>query len=139
MILSNVQILDAIQKERVVIDPLTGKDPGDKPFNTTSIDLRLSNQISVPKTAPAAFDLRNEGLAAFLAANSDHHEITVQQPFCLPPKQFILGRTEEKIGLPIIKDGVSYAARVEGRSSLARCGLLVILPLRRYTLDSREL
>jgi dCTP deaminase len=125
MILSNVQIYEAIKAQKLVIEPFEATDPGDKPFNTTSIDLRLADQISVPKTAPAAFDLRNSGLAAFLAANSEHHKITDQLPYCLPPKQFILGRTKERISLPLSADGVTYAARVEGRSSLARCGLLV--------------
>jgi dCTP deaminase len=125
MILSNVEILQAIDNGEIRIEPLEDRDPGKKPFNTTSIDLRLGAQISIPKRAPAAFDLRSEGIAQFLAANSTHFTISHNQPYCLPPNQFVLGRTKEKVSFPIAPSRQCYSARVEGRSSLARCGLLV--------------
>jgi dCTP deaminase len=37
----------------------------------------------------------------------------------------VLGKTLEKVELPLLPDGICLAARVEGRSSYARCGLLV--------------
>jgi dCTP deaminase len=37
----------------------------------------------------------------------------------------VLGKTLERVELPILPDGVSLAARVEGKSAFARCGLLV--------------
>ncbi|MFO0824776.1 MAG: dCTP deaminase [Gemmataceae bacterium] len=51
--------------------------------------------------------------------------MTGGQPFVLRPNQLVLGRTLEKVTLPIVPDGQSLAARVEGKSSYARCGLLV--------------
>ena len=35
------------------------------------------------------------------------------------------GRTRERVTLPIIENRQSLAARIEGRSSFARCGMLV--------------
>lgn len=42
----------------------------------------------------------------------------------LEPRVFLLGRTVEKVSLPLLT-GQSLAARIEGKSSFARCGLLV--------------
>lgn len=53
-------------------------------------------------------------------------KITTEQPIKLEPGRFVLGRTHERVGLPLANDGgCSLAARVEGKSSYARCGLLV--------------
>jgi hypothetical protein len=71
MILSNVEILNAIQNGYFDISPLIGKDPSRPPFNTSAVDLRLGSQLSVfNKSVPAAFDLRKGNLANFLHANS---------------------------------------------------------------------
>jgi dCTP deaminase len=43
----------------------------------------------------------------------------------LPPNTFILGQTLERVQLPIRDGRPCYAARIEGRSSFARVGLLV--------------
>jgi dCTP deaminase len=52
--------------------------------------------------------------------------LTDDQPLVLAPHRFILGRTHERVCLPLQVDGEkSLAARVEGKSSYARCGLLV--------------
>lgn len=47
-----------------------------------------------------------------------------QGKFVLPPQQFAVGMTQESVGLPT---RARLAARVEGRSSLARIGLAVHL------------
>lgn len=55
MILSNTAILEAIKAGRLTIGELTGdEDPGLPPFNTSSVDLHLSGQISVLKDAPVS-------------------------------------------------------------------------------------
>ena len=56
---------------------------------------------------------------------SESQTIGSGQPFVLRPNRLVLGRTLEKVTLPIVRDGQSLAARVEGKSSYARCGLLV--------------
>ena len=45
--------------------------------------------------------------------------------YSLGPNKFVLGNTVERIELPMKPDRPVYAARVEGRSSFARCGLLI--------------
>ncbi len=52
--------------------------------------------------------------------------LTEDQPLVLAPGRFILARTHERVGLPLFEDAdKSLAARIEGKSSYARCGLLV--------------
>ncbi len=125
MILSNVEILAAIQRGEISITGLAGSDPAEKPFNTSAVDLRLGKEISIPRTKlPVQFDLRHGGIASILAANSDTKIIDHDQGFSLKPGTFILASTIEKVSFPIT-DGQCYSARVEGKSSLARCGILV--------------
>jgi dCTP deaminase len=45
--------------------------------------------------------------------------------YALQPSMFILGQTLERVHLPIREARPCYAARIEGRSSFARIGLLV--------------
>jgi dCTP deaminase len=127
MILSNVEILRAVRDGRLEIGDLTGQeDPSKPPFNTTSIDLHMGTTVAVPRPAPAAFDLRKTGLIKqFMDANSDKHTLTEQQPYCLGVSQLILANTRERVAFPIRDGQRSLSARVEGRSSVARCGILV--------------
>jgi dCTP deaminase len=37
----------------------------------------------------------------------------------------VLGKTLERVALPVVTEGTCLAARIEGKSSYARCGLLV--------------
>jgi dCTP deaminase len=45
--------------------------------------------------------------------------------FALEPGKFVLSNTMERIHFPITQTGPCYGARVEGRSSYARVGLLI--------------
>ena len=127
MILSNLEIQKAIDEHRLIITP----DPQprspeyhDCPYDTTAVDLHLANALSIPQPGPYTFDLRRGGIAAFLAKNSK--QITIpEEGYALKQGQFTLGATIERITLPILPNGKSLAARIEGKSSLARCGLLV--------------
>jgi dCTP deaminase len=69
------------------------------------------------------YDLTKPGFAATLSRNSDKVEIPATG-YPLEPKNFVLGITKELVGLPLIA-GKTLAARIEGKSSVARCGLLV--------------
>ena len=68
-------------------------------------------------------------MAEFLSRNSN--KVTIPTAgYPLACNQFVLGRTLEVIDLPIdhaenTKEGCCLAARIEGRSSIARCGVLV--------------
>lgn len=127
MILSNIEIQKAIDEGRLKISP----DPqprspefSDCPYDSTAVDLHLGNALSIPQRGPYTFDLRGGGIAGFLAKTSKQ-VIIPEEGYALKPSQFTLGVTAERITLPILPDGKSLAARIEGKSSLARCGLLV--------------
>lgn len=131
MILSNTAILRAIKKKQIKIGKLTGTEkPGKPPFNTTSVDLKLSSTISVPRQKGAlAVDLRDERntkIADLLRANCENVRIGRNRPLTLDPGMFVLGATEERVDFGV-GDACdwSFAARVEGKSSRARCGLIV--------------
>lgn len=130
MILSNVAIHDAIDRGRLRIDPepyprQPSIEQPDCPYDTTAVDLRLGQTLSVPKEGPFTFDLRRRvPLAKFLAETCEKHEIG-PGGYALSPNEFVLGNTLEVIELPILPDYPALAARIEGKSSFARCGLLV--------------
>jgi dCTP deaminase len=126
MILSNIEIHKAIDEGRLIITP----DPQPRnceeagcPYDTTAVDLHLSKSLAIPKAGPYVFDLRQGRgqIAKFLAENSEKIEIPAGG-YVLEPHKFVLGNTKETIKLPI--EG-GLAARIEGKSSFARCGLLV--------------
>ena len=126
MILSNVEIIKCIQEQRFSIDPLAGTNPQQPPFNTSAVDLRLYNEITVP-TQDGAFqvDVTRGKIAQHFARNSERRVITQDQPYSLEPNKFILARTLQKVNFPILDAEICYSARVEGKSSLARCGILI--------------
>ncbi len=127
MILGNAAILEALQNGWITIDPFPFDDPAKEPFNTSAVDLTLGNEIVVPATeVPSVLDLRSGSIAAFWAAHSKVLTITEDQPYILKKGVFILAKTKERVGFPInaCPEG-SFSARVEGKSSLARCGILV--------------
>ncbi len=127
MILSNRDILDAIAGGDIAIDPLPRLVPRDPPFNTTSLDLRLSTTITVPRMLPIAQRLDRPYDSDFIAQNSDDYHATAAQPFLLEPNHLVLAQTIERVHLPMRPGRPVYAARVEGKSSRARLGMLVHL------------
>jgi dCTP deaminase len=132
MILSNVEIQRAIDEKRLLIEPEptprqpTGIAGEDCPYQTSSVDLRLGDQISYFKEGlPLDINLSRGGFARLFGPMSESQTISSGQPFVLRPNRLVLGRTLEKVSLPIVADGQSLAARGEGKSSYSRCGLLV--------------
>jgi len=130
MILSNAEIHRAIDEGRLVIvpepSPRLPRANAECPYATSSVDLRLGNQISYFKDKlPFDINLREGSFSELFLPNSLTQTITEEQPFVLRPNRLVLGRTHEHIELPLLPDGRSLAARVEGKSSYARCGLLV--------------
>src|ERR1700742_4232457 len=121
MVLSNVEIVNAINRKDFAIEGLGSLDPSEPPFNTSAVDLRLGKEVIVPKSiAPVQLDLRKPNIAGFWAQNSEKFTIRDEQPFVLKPHTFVLANTVEKVRFPL-SDGQCYSARVEGKSSLARC------------------
>jgi dCTP deaminase len=131
MILSNVEIHRAIDEGRLVLDPeplprRPGLEGVDCPYQTSAVDLQLGDEISYLKDGlPLDINLGRGGFANLFGPNSIRQNLTPEQPFVLRPGRLVLGRTHQRVELPIGEDGDCLAARVEGKSSYARCGLLV--------------
>jgi dCTP deaminase len=130
MILSNLEIHQALDAKRLVIDP----EPRPRfqtpdqlcPYGTHSVDLRLGTQLRIPQQGPYNFDLTLPGFPEFAERNCDKLVLEADRPFILDPNRFILGITLERVALPInAQTNTCLAARIEGKSSRARCGLLV--------------
>jgi len=131
MILSNIEIHKALDEGRLVIEPEPEpryKEVGVKycPYDTHTIDLKLGDEITIPKEGAYAYDFMASGkVADLIAQNSEKRTLVPNQPYHLKTGNFILAQTLETIKLPIDKGQPYLAARIEGKSSRARCGLLV--------------
>jgi len=128
MILSNTEIIKCLQEKHFSINGLLQSNiPHEAPFNTSAVDLRLGNEVVIPKDDhPTQIDMQKGGVAKYLSQNSEILKIRKDQPYSLEKNKFVLAKTLETVEFPLRKEGdVSYSARVEGKSSLARCGILV--------------
>ena len=132
MILSNVEIQRALNEGRMVIVPRPQPEQPDStsgncPYQTSSVDLCLADEITFFKEGLALnIDLRLGKFSDLFGPNSESRKIAADQPYSLAPGKFVLGKTRERVSFPIHQDGrTCLAARVEGKSSYARCGLLV--------------
>ncbi len=110
MILSDGTIREALAAGRIGIDPLA-----EDAIQPSSVDVRLGSKfrvfanhryptIDVRQPQPDLTDLVDAG----------------EGPFVLHPGEFVLGSTVERITLPS-----DVVARLEGKSSLARLGLVI--------------
>jgi dCTP deaminase len=123
-VLSNLAIIRALDAGQLRIEPrpTPGPEVAGSPFNASSVDLRLAGELRVPKrNLSLTFDLRQGNVAETLDSICESYEMGASG-FLLEPHQFVLGRTIEHVALPL---GGGLAARIEGRSSFARTGLLI--------------
>ncbi len=98
---------------------ITPYDPDQ--LNPASYDLRLSDQLMIGSYMGDLSSLQGPiDLADLPDDYLTHHQIPEGRSYTLYPGEFILGCTSERVTLP-----GSLAARVEGKSSLARVGLAV--------------
>ena len=132
MILSNLDTHQSLDKRWRKIDPEPSprKQLGNGPkcpYQTSAVDLRLGSEIAYFKSGIAVnLDLRKGDLNSVFAPNSETPTITQDQPFVLHPNKLVLGKTLERVELPLLSDtNLCLGTRVEGKSSYARCGLLV--------------
>ncbi len=111
-VLSDGTIRRLVDEGRIVIKPW---DPS--LVQPASVDLRLGDSFRVFHNHRAsAIDLRDgppEGLTEAV-------ETTAEEGFVIHPGEFCLGRTAEWVELP-----EDVVARIEGKSSLGRLGLIV--------------
>jgi dCTP deaminase len=131
MILSNVEIHRAIDDGDIVLNPeptprFASLGIPNAPYDTTAVNIRLGPTLSICKSkSPIAFDLRSKGLPDLLGKIYQPVTMDKDGGYALKPQQFLLGNTIETLTLPIREGRPVLAARVEGRSSFARCGLLI--------------
>lgn len=132
MILSNAEIHKALDDKRLIIDPEPRpRYPAVKgehcPYDTCSVDLTLDDTILVPSVCNITIDLMQAGaVAETIRRNSKPYEISEMTPFRLMPNTFVLANTRERVELPLQAEcDMSLAARIEGKSSRARFGLLI--------------
>lgn len=125
MILSNTDILAALNDKRLIIDPFPEEDQ----IDSTSIDLRMGEPLWVWN--PALKNMKEQELRIdidrfnFKALSEEHLIETPREPsgkYAIKPQMVYLASTHEKIKLPV---GSRLSGRIEGKSSLARLGLAV--------------
>jgi dCTP deaminase len=98
LVLSNTEIVRCLKEGLFIIDPIAGLDPAEKPFNTSAVDLRLSNEILIPKAVePIQLDLNKPGITSFLRRNSTQYIITEETPYSLKKDKFILALTAQEL------------------------------------------
>ena len=113
MVLSDRTIREEIGAGRIVVSPL-----GEGCIQPASVDVHLDDSILVFRNSRRPYiDIRQaqdgDGLTEMV-------EIDSESPFMLHPGEFVLGSTVENIELP-----EDLVARLEGKSSLGRIGLLI--------------
>jgi dCTP deaminase len=110
-VLSDGTIRRLVAEGRVLVEPYD-----DTMVQPASIDLRLGTSFRV---------FHNHRITAIDLADpprnlTEHVEVDDDESFVIHPGEFVLGRTQERVELP---DDI--VARIEGKSSLGRLGLIV--------------
>ena len=111
MVLSDRDIRIALEQKRITIEPLQDSD-----IQPASVDVHLDKKILVFRNSRRPFIDIHEDVSDL----TEMVEIKEGTPFILHPGEFVLGSTLESIGLPD-----DLVARLEGKSSLGRIGLLI--------------
>lgn len=111
MILSDRTIKERMRSGELIIDPLC-----ENAVQPASVDVRLDAEILVFRNSWRTH------IDVMKPADDVVERVTIEddRPFLLHPGQFALGSTLERVAIP---DDV--VARIEGKSSLARYGLLI--------------
>jgi len=111
VVLSDRSIKEEIAKGRIVIEPL---DPSC--IQPASVDVHLDHRLLVFRNSRRPYiDIKQD-----LEDLTEPVEVAGDVPFILHPGEFVLGSTLEHIEVP-----EDLVARLEGKSSLGRIGLLI--------------
>ena len=106
-----MDIKKEIESNNIIIEPLS-----ENSIQPSSIDLRISSTFRVFENHKySKIDPRENQEDLTSLINS-----TEEEPFVLHPGEIVLGSTQEKISL-----SNKLVARLEGKSSLGRVGLLI--------------
>jgi dCTP deaminase len=110
VVLSDVTIREELAAGRIVIDPLV-----DDAIQPSSVDLRIDRFFRVFRNDSTPYidpKQQQEDLTELV-------EVIDERAFILHPNEFVLASTLERVQLP-----ADIVARLDGKSSLARLGLL---------------
>ena len=123
MVLSNLEIIAEIFAERLVFDPpIPTEGPGNR-ISSSSVDLLLHETLIVLPESIAGVSIdpsaKGVNVMSLLELHGQTRTLT-DQPFDMPRNRLVIGKTLEYVKLP-----PHIAARIEGKSSLARLGLSV--------------
>ncbi len=111
MILSDKDVKAQIEAGRIVIEPYDATC-----IQPSSVDVKISNLFRVFRNHTAGvIDVKKD-----MTDLTELVEIPMDGVFMLHPGEFVLGSTLERVGVPD-----DLVARVEGKSSLGRLGLLI--------------
>ena len=111
VILSDRTIRECLDAGRIVIDPID-----DSAVQPSSVDVRLDHRFLVFRNHTRGYiDVKHD-----LSDLTEPVDASDDRPFILHPGEFVLGSTLERIALPD-----DLVARLEGKSSLGRLGLLI--------------
>ena len=111
MVLSDVTIRRLLDQGRIEVDPYD-----DSLMQPSSLDVRVDRYFRVFRNSRYPFiDVKQEQEEL-----TELVEIDDETPFILHPGEFVLGSTLERVRLPD-----DLVARLEGKSSLGRLGLLI--------------
>ena len=114
MILSDRELRAELEDGHIRFEPDIDRD---KQIQDASIDVRLGHTLRVPEPLEGQILSPHERIRPDLLGNLTSIPVG---GYNLIPGQFVLGQTLEKVTLPL-----HLAARLEGKSSLARLGLLI--------------
>jgi len=120
MILTDREIQLAIENHQIDIDP----EPDDDAYSSTSLDLTLADPGEIWQVLPGQ-PIR-PGATGYNYSHLALRKTKIQSlsGHTLKPRDFLLAWTRETVSLPVTS---RFAARVEGKSSLARLGIGVHL------------
>ncbi len=111
MILSDRTIREELAAGRIVIEPVE-----DSAIQPSSVDLHIDRYFRVFRNhTMGLIDVKQN-----LEELTELVEVDEDQAFILHPGEFVLGSTLERVALP-----ADLVARLEGKSSLGRLGLLI--------------
>jgi dCTP deaminase len=111
VVLSDRTIRELLELGRIRIEPCAPAD-----VQPSSIDVHLGARFQVFRNSRYPYIDPGREQAGLM----ELVEATVEVPFVLHPGEFVLGATIEYVGLPD-----DLVARLEGKSSLGRLGLLI--------------
>lgn len=125
MALSNVEIRAEIMAEHLVFDPPINDDPDGSRIGSSPVDPLLHERLIVLRQESSPGVIVDPSAAGFrvmdfLQKDGETEIIPEGNSYQMDPNQLVVARTLEAIKLPL-----HLAARVEGKSSLARLGLSV--------------